>query len=91
VTATALCPGPVDTGFGEAAGFNKEDAEAALPRIMWIPADKVAQAGIDGLAAGKAVVVPGRVNRIASAFFRIAPPESLLPLLRRGHPAFKQD
>jgi short-subunit dehydrogenase len=91
VTATALCPGPVDTGFGEAAGFSKEDAEAALPRIMWLPADKVAQAGIDGLAAGKAVVVPGRVNRIASALFRIAPPESLLPLLVRGHPAFKDD
>lgn len=88
VTATALCPGPVDTGFGEAAGFDKEDAEAALPRVMWIPADKVAQAGIDGLAAGKAVVVPGRVNRIAAALFRVAPPELLLPLLRRGHPAF---
>lgn len=88
VTATALCPGPVDTGFGEAAGFDKEDAEAALPRVMWIPADKVARAGIDGLAAGKAVVVPGRVNRIAAALFRVAPPELLLPLLRRGHPAF---
>src|ERR687884_56265 len=24
VTATALCPGPVDTGFGEAAGFSEE-------------------------------------------------------------------
>jgi uncharacterized protein len=91
VTATALCPGPVDTGFGEKAGFSKEEAEAALPRVMWIPADKVAQAGIDGLAAGKAVVVPGRVNRIASAFFRVAPPESLLPLLIRNHPGMKRD
>jgi short-subunit dehydrogenase len=91
VSATALCPGPVDTGFGEAAGFKKDEAEAALPRVMWIPADKVAQAGIDGLAAGKAVVVPGRVNRIAAALFRVAPPELLLPLLRRGHPAFKHD
>ena len=35
VSATALCPGPVDTGFGEAAGFSKEDAESALPRVMW--------------------------------------------------------
>src|SRR6516165_5366845 len=48
VTATALCPGPVDTGFGEAAGFSKEEAESALPRVMWIAADRVAQAGIDG-------------------------------------------
>jgi uncharacterized protein len=91
VTATALCPGPVDTGFGEKAGFSKEEAEAALPRVMWIPADKVAQAGIDGLEAGKAVVVPGRVNRIASAIFRVLPPESLLPLLIRSHPAMKRD
>jgi short-subunit dehydrogenase len=91
VTVTALCPGPVDTGFGEAAGFSKQEAENSLPRVMWIPADQVAQAGVDGLAAGKAVVVPGRVNRIASAFFRIAPPESLLPLLTRNHPAMKRD
>lgn len=91
VNATALCPGPVDTGFGEAAGFSKEEAEAALPRVMWVPADKVARAGIDGLAAGKAVVVPGRVNRIAAALFRVAPPERLLPLLVRSHPAFKRN
>lgn len=90
VTATALCPGPVDTGFGEAAGFSKEEADAALPKVMWVPAEEVARAGIDGLAAGKAVVVPGRVNRVASALFRIAPPELLLPVLARGHPAFKR-
>jgi uncharacterized protein len=90
VSATALCPGPVDTGFGEAAGFSKEEAESALPRVMWVPADKVARAGIDGLAAGKAVVVPGRVNRVASGIFRVTPPEWLLPVLARAHPAFKR-
>ncbi|BBX98865.1 hypothetical protein MLAC_41590 [Mycobacterium lacus] len=90
VTATALCPGPVDTGFGEAAGFTKEEAESALPRVMWIPADRVARAGIDGLAAGKAVVVPGRVNRVSAAFFRVAPPGLLLPVLARSHPAMKR-
>ncbi|MGZ4576186.1 MAG: SDR family NAD(P)-dependent oxidoreductase [Mycobacterium sp.] len=91
VSATALCPGLVDTGFGEAAGFSKEEAEAALPRVMWVPAEKVARAGIDGLAAGKAVVVPGRVNRVASALIRVAPPELLLPVLARSHPAMKRD
>jgi uncharacterized protein len=91
VSATALCPGPVDTGFGEAAGFSKEEAESALPRVMWVPADEVAQAGIDGLAAGKAVVVPGRVNRVASALVRVGPPELLANVLGRRHPAFKRD
>jgi short-subunit dehydrogenase len=91
VSATALCPGPVDTGFGEAAGFSKEEADAALPRVMWIPTDQVAQAGIDGLAAGKAVVIPGRVNWVAASLARVTPPEWLLPILVRNHPAMKRD
>ena len=77
----------MDTGFGEAAGFSKEEGESALPRVVWVPVDKVAQAGIDGLAAGRAVVVLGRVNRVASAFFRVAPLELLLPVLARNRPA----
>ena len=36
VTATALCPGPVSTGFGQAAGFTKEQEENALPGFMWV-------------------------------------------------------
>lgn len=90
VTVTALCPGPVDTGFGEAAGFTKEEADSALPRVMWVPADQVAKAGVDGLAAGKAVVVPGRANRLSASLFRVAPPELMLPFLARNHPAMKR-
>ena len=36
VSPTVLCPGPVDTGFGEAAGFTKEEADNALPSFMWL-------------------------------------------------------
>ena len=40
VSAATLCPGPVDTGFGDAAGFAKEDAEKMLPAVLWkSPAD----------------------------------------------------
>ena len=81
----------MDTGFGEAAGFSKEESESALPKVMWIPADQVAQAGIDGLAAGKAVVIPGRLNRVAASLSRVTPPELLLPFLARNHPALKRD
>ncbi len=91
VTATALCPGPVKTGFGETAGISDEDAEAALPQVMWKTAEEVARAGVDGLAAGKGVVVPGGVNRAAAYLYRIAPRDLLLPLLVRGHPAFKDN
>ena len=89
VTATALCPGPVKTGFGEAAGISDEDAEAALPQVMWKTADEVALAGIIGLAAGKGVVVPGGINRVAGVFYRLAPRDLILPFLARSHPGLK--
>ena len=57
---------------------------------MWVPAEEVVEAGIEGLAAGKAVVVPGLLNRVASAFFPVAPPELLLPVLTRSHSAMER-
>lgn len=89
VTATALCPGPVHTGFGEAAGFSTADAEALLPKPLWVSASDVAKAGIDGLAAGRAVVVPGRLNRAATAVYHLTPRRLLLGLLARTHPGLK--
>lgn len=89
VTATALCPGPVHTGFGEAAGISTADAEAALPKALWVSAADVAKAGLDALAAGKAVVVPGRLNRAASAVYHLVPRGVLLPLLARNHPSLR--
>jgi hypothetical protein len=73
----------------EAAGISDADAEAALPSVMWKTADEVALAGIEGLAAGKGVVVPGGVNQIAGALFRLAPTDLLLPMLARQHPGLK--
>lgn len=89
VAAAALCPGPVKTGFGEAAGISDEDAEAALPKQMWKTADEVARAGIDGLADGSGVIVPGGLNRAAAVFYRLAPRSLIVPLLARNHPSLK--
>jgi short-subunit dehydrogenase len=50
---------------------------------MWKSADEVARAGIDGLAANKARIVPGRANWLVAAICRVAPQERLLPLLER--------
>lgn len=86
VSATVLCPGPVATGFGEAAGFSKEDAENALPAVMWLPAADVARQAVDGLDRGRLVVIPGVANRAGAAFARLAPRRLLLPILARNHP-----
>jgi len=88
VTATALCPGPVHTGFGERAGFSKEDAEAALPAVMWVEAAEVARAAVDGLDKGRMVVIPGVANRVAATLAQVTPRTLLLPVLRT-HPGLK--
>lgn len=81
VVATALCPGPVDTGFDDVAGFDAGERAATLPGFMWKSADQVARAAIDGLDADKCRVIPGRMNRLVAACCRFAPHEQLLPLL----------
>ena len=89
VTATTLCPGPVHTGFGERAGFSKEDAEAALPPVMWVSAEQVALDAVKGLDRGRLVVIPGRANRVAAAFAQVPPRSLLLPVLVKNHPGLR--
>ncbi|MCX6397101.1 MAG: SDR family oxidoreductase [Propionibacteriales bacterium] len=86
VSVTVLCPGPVDTGFGAAAGFTKEQADDALPAFMWIPADVVAKTAVDGLDRGKLVVIPGVGNKAGAAFAKITPKRILIPILAKQHP-----
>ena len=86
VSATVLCPGPVDTGFGEAAGFSKGDAEDALPAFMWVPAADVAKAAVEGMDKGTLVVIPGLANRAGAAFAHLMPKRVLLPMLAKNHP-----
>ena len=90
VTATALCPGPVDTGFGEAAGFDKEEAEASLPSFMWETPEAVAKCGLDALAHGHPVAIPGTANRLGATFAHLAPKRLLVPILASRHPGLKQ-
>ena len=86
VTATALCPGPVKTGFGEAAGFTPEQEDKALPAIMWVSAEDVARAAVEGLDRGRSVVIPGMANRVSAAFAQVAPRSVLVPILAKQHP-----
>jgi uncharacterized protein len=89
VQASVLCPGPVDTSFGATAGFAKEDAEAALPSFMWESAADVAKCGVDALARGRVVAIPGAANRVAARLSWIAPRSVLVPLLAARHPGLR--
>ena len=71
VTVTALCPGPVKTGFQDASGAH--DFAATLPKPLWRSADQVADAALRGLEKGRRVVVPGTPNRLLAALGRFSP------------------
>ena len=89
VTVTTLCPGPVETGFAEAAGISDAEAGEALPKFMWVSATAVAKAAVDGLAAGRPVVIPGAANRAGAALAYLAPKSLLLPMMAQRHPAMQ--
>jgi hypothetical protein len=89
VTVTVLCPGPVETEFAATAGFDEAEAEASLPKIMWLPAAEVAKAAVDGMERGRMVVIPGTANRIGAMTGRLVPHRLLLPILAKQHPSLK--
>jgi uncharacterized protein len=79
VRVTALCPGPVLTGFQARAGLRIGGVGEAA--ILALPARRVAQIGYDGLVRGKRVVVAGLGNRIALFCARLVPHALLLPMV----------
>jgi uncharacterized protein len=85
VGVTALCPGPVPTEFNEVAGITAED-ERAAPKFMWRSAAAVARAGIDGLAAGRPVVVPGMPNRVLGLLAHHTPNRLVVPIVGKLSP-----
>ncbi|WP_341213577.1 SDR family oxidoreductase [uncultured Limimaricola sp.] len=70
VTITALCPGPVDTRFFEAAGMAAEGPSGPMRPAR---ARDVAQAGWEAMLAGRQTVVPGGMTRIAAFAGRVLP------------------
>jgi short-subunit dehydrogenase len=84
VHVTALCPGPVETGFQEAAGM--AGGQEVLPKFMWRTAAAVARAAVDGLAANRMTVIPGAPNHFAAIAAHHTPRRLVVPMVRRFTP-----
>lgn len=69
VRVTALCPGPTKTEFGNVAGFK---GNGAFDRLSAVSAE-VVEAGIKALDAGRAVAIPGLVNKAGAQGHRLLP------------------
>jgi short-subunit dehydrogenase len=73
VRVTALCPGPVATGFQARAGLQRHN-----PRMLALSASRVARIGYRGFMRGERVVVAGIPNRIVASLLRFIPHGLLL-------------
>lgn len=72
VSVTTLSPGPVDTEFAQAAGITT-GAQRRTPLIPVMSAAEVAEAGWNGLLAGRSSVVPGLGTRVGLQSLRFIP------------------
>lgn len=82
VTVTALCPGPIPTGFQERAGIA---GSRLLRSPLVMPAREVAAAAYDGALHGKRVVIPGLANRLMVEGLRFLPRSVAAAMAGRAH------
>lgn len=70
IRVLAVCPGPVDTPFFEAAGDN---LRAAVPAGLMKTADEIVLSSLRALAAGDSSVVPGFTGKLVAILPRLLP------------------
>ncbi len=71
VRVTALCPGLTKTEFQSIS--NTTGFESQFPRIAWTSSKMVARAGLNGVAKGKAIVVPGVLYKVLVSVSSVLP------------------
>jgi uncharacterized protein len=82
VTVTAVCPGPVPSGFQEANDANYFAEK--LPKFTWVEPERVARDGLRAAASGQISVIPGGPKvRLAYGPNRKLPRWMVLPISKR--------
>jgi hypothetical protein len=79
VTATAVCPGPTTTNFGQAAGGKFKP----IARKVSMTAAAVARLGHDAFRSGRVVAITGVRNKIPAFAVRLTPRALVRKIARR--------
>ena len=77
VSVTALCPGPVVTGFQKAAGLNM----GSMVMMSAVSAPKVAAVGVKAMRKGRREVIPGLMNKPMPLITRLTPVRMQLAIM----------
>jgi short-subunit dehydrogenase len=64
INVTALCPGPVETEFGQVAGRPDGRRQFAPPKFLCVDKADVVRDTLDALASGQGRIIPGLLVRI---------------------------
>ncbi len=81
VTVTALCPGPVDSGFQ--SGADMHDSKLVKGKKI-MSAETCAKLAVAGMNAGKPVVVTGLINKLQAMSPRLVPRRFVPAMVRRA-------
>jgi len=59
VSVTTLCPGPVDTEFGEVASGGRSNSGLDAPEFFKVPVERVVHEALLGVERDRARIIPG--------------------------------
>jgi len=88
VRVCALCPGFTYSEFHDVTGTRS--LVSKMPHWMWMDADTVAREGLDALARGDAVYIPGRVNRLIKRLVKLMPDRAALRMVQKRSGEFRK-
>lgn len=83
VTVTAVCPGPVDTGFSGKASRAGEHDDMVSPPLMKVSIPQVVREGLRAVVRGRARVVPGWVPAALAVALAVVPMFAIRVFLNR--------
>jgi len=81
INITALCPGPVDTGFFEATG--NKNLQKAKAKISMMQCDEVVSTALQALDKQQPQIIPGAKNRIAPFSARLLSRAAMVKLVAK--------
>lgn len=88
VHVSALCPGFTYSEFHDVNGTRKGVSQ--MPKWMWMTAEDVAEAGVRGVDANEAVIVPGGANRSIAGLAKLMPEPLAMALVKSQAAKFRR-
>lgn len=73
VSVTALCPGPVQTGFQAASDLNRSKLIHGPMKLAMLSAKEVANIGVTAMLSGQSTVIAGTINQLVALSPRLLP------------------